>query len=254
MSSDVARVAAKQLLRKLDMPAFDVAIQLGTGWTTEGLLESFGSVYQSNIAGFDRASVASHGKHFHALVTDTGTAVLVLGSRAHLYQGATPDEVAHGVRTAHEAGCRTVVLTNAAGAVNQNYDLGDIIGITDHLNLTGTSPAREFVDMSDAYEYPGFYVPGIATGVYAQFRGPQFETPAEVRMARTLGADLVGMSTALETIAARECGMKVIGLSLVTNYAAGLTEEPIRHSDVLGVGSSIRERITGVLQQVFDAL
>ncbi|NDE17786.1 hypothetical protein EBZ80_22940, partial [bacterium] len=85
MSSDVARVAAKQLLRKLDMPAFDVAIQLGTGWTTEGLLESFGSVYQSNIAGFDRASVASHGKHFHALVTDTGTAVLVLGSRAHLY-------------------------------------------------------------------------------------------------------------------------------------------------------------------------
>jgi len=90
--------------------------------------------------------------------------------------------------------------------------------------------------------------------VYAQFRGPQFETPAEVRMARTLGADLVGMSTALETIAARECGMKVIGLSLVTNYAAGLTEEPIRHDDVLGVGSSVRERIAGVLQQVFDAL
>jgi purine-nucleoside phosphorylase len=254
MSNELARIAAKQLMRKLDIPAFDVAIQLGTGWHVEGVGESFGSVHQSRIAGFDREGVEGHGTDFHALVTDSGTAVLVLGSRAHLYQGATPDEVAHGVRTAHEAGCRSVVLTNAAGAVNLNYDLGDIIGITDHLNLTGTSPAREFVDMSGTYEYPGFYVPGITTGVYAQFRGPQFETPAEVRMARSLGADLVGMSTALETIAARECGMKVIGLSLVTNYAAGLTDEPIRHDDVLGVGSSVRERIAGVLQQVFDAL
>jgi purine-nucleoside phosphorylase len=170
-----------------------------------------------------------------------------------LYQGATPDEVAHGVRTAHEAGCHSVVLTNAAGAVSDDYVLGDIIGITDHLNLTGTSPARGFVDMADAY-LPAHEFANVLQGVYAQFRGPQFETPAEVRMARVLGADLVGMSTALETIAARECGMNVLGLSLVTNYACGVSDTPIRHDDVLAVGSSVRTRLEGVLRDVLERL
>jgi purine-nucleoside phosphorylase len=253
--NELARIAARQLQRKLDLPSFDVAIQLGSGWGVDltQVAESFGSVHQSRITGFDREGVQGHGAEFHALVTDSGTAVLILGSRAHLYQGATPDEVAHGVRTAHEAGCHSVVLTNAAGAVNPNYDLGDIVGISDHLNLTGTSPARGFVDMADAY-WTEHELPNVLKGVYAQFRGPQFETPAEVRMARILGADLVGMSTALETIAARECGMNVLGLSLVTNYACGVSDAPIRHDDVLAVGSGVRTRLEGVLRDVLDKL
>lgn len=253
--NELAQIAAKQLQRKLDLPGFDVAIQLGSGWGVDlsQVAESFGSVHQSRITGFDREGVQGHGAKFHALVTDSGTAVLILGSRTHLYQGATPDEVAHGVRTAHEAGCHSVVLTNAAGAVNPNYDVGDIIGIADHLNLTGTSPARGFVDMSNAY-LPAPEFLQVTEGVYAQFRGPQFETPAEVRMARILGADLVGMSTALETIAARECGMNVLGLSLVTNYACGVSDAPIRHDDVLAVGSGVRARLEGVLRDVLDKL
>jgi purine-nucleoside phosphorylase len=253
--NELARIAAKQLQRKLDLPGFDVAIQLGSGWGVDltQVAESFGSVHQSRITGFDREGVQGHGAEFHALVTDSGTAVLILGSRAHLYQGATPDEVAHGVRTAYEAGCHSLVLTNAAGAVNLNYDVGDIIGISDHLNLTGTSPARGFVDMADAYLRAPEFVQ-VPEGVYAQFRGPQFETPAEVRMARVLGADLVGMSTALETIAARECGMNVLGLSLVTNYACGVSDAPIRHDDVLAVGSGVRARLEGVLRDVLERL
>jgi len=256
--NELARIAAKQLQRKLDLPGFDVAIQLGSGWGVDltQVAESFGSVHQSRITGFDREGVQGHGAEFHALVTDSGTAVLILGSRVHLYQGATPDEVAHGVRTAYEAGCHSVVITNAAGAVNPNYDVGDIIGISDHLNLTGTSPARGFVDMADAYlpTWEFAYDVTYSEAVYAQFRGPQFETPAEVRMARVLGADLVGMSTALETIAARECGMDVLGLSLVTNYACGVSDAPIRHDDVLAVASGVRTRLEGVLRDVLDKL
>lgn len=253
--NELARIAAKQLQRALDVPAFDIAIQLGSGWgvNLSQVAESFGSVHQSRITGFDREGVQGHGAEFHALLTDSGKSVLILGSRAHLYQGATPNDVAHGVRTAHKAGCHSVVLTNAAGAVNPNYDVGDIIGISDHLNLTGTSPARGFVDMADAY-LPAREFADVSEGVYAQFRGPQFETPAEVRMARVLGADLVGMSTALETIAARECGMNVLGLSLVTNYACGVSDAPIRHDDVLAVGSGVRTRLEGVLRDVLERL
>lgn len=252
---ELARIAAKQLQRKLDVPKFDLAIQLGSGWGVDlsEIAESFGSVHQSRIAGFDREGVEGHGSEFHALVTDTGTAVLILGSRAHLYQGATVHEVVHGVRTAHEAGCHSVLLTNAAGAVSEDYEVGDVVGILDHLNLTGTSPARGFVDMADAYLCAPEFV-DVSDGVYAQFRGPQFETPAEVRMARILGADLVGMSTALETIAARECGMNVLGLSLVTNYACGVSDAPIRHDDVLAVGSGVRTRLEGVLRDVLEKL
>lgn len=253
--TELARIAARQLQRKLDLPGFDVAIQLGSGWGVNlaEVAESFGAVHQSRIAGFDREGVEGHGAEFHALVTDTGTAVLVLGSRAHLYQGASAEDVAHGVRTAYETGCHSVILTNAAGAVNADYVLGDIVGISDHVNLTGTSPARGFVDMADAYlRAPEFA--DVTEGVYAQFRGPQFETPAEVRMARVLGADMVGMSTALETIAARECGMNVLALSLVTNYACGVSDAPIRHDDVLAVGSGARGRLEGVLRQVLEKL
>lgn len=253
--NELARIAAKQLQRALEVPAFDIAIQLGSGWSVDlsQLAELYGSVNQSFIAGFDREGVQGHGAEFHALLMDSGKSVLILGSRAHLYQGATPDEVAHGVRTAHEAGCHSVILTNAAGAVYPDYDLGDIVGISDHLNLTGTSPARGFVDMADAY-LPAWEFAGVSDGVYAQFRGPQFETPAEVNMARVLGADLVGMSTALETIAARECGMNVLGLSLVTNYACGVSDAPIRHDDVLAVGSGVRARLEGVLRDVLEKL
>ena len=148
--------------------------------------------------------------------------------RTHLYEGRGVDAVAHGVRTAAAAGCRTVVLTNAAGGLARGHGVGEPVLISDHLNLTGRSPLRgpRFVDLTDLYS-PRLRAlareidPTLAEGVYAGLPGPHFETPAEIRMLRMLGADLVGMSTVLEAIAARAEGVEVFGLSLVTNLAAG---------------------------------
>ena len=156
--------------------------------------------------------------------------VLVLLGRTHYYEGHGVARVVHGVRTAVAAGCRAVVLTNAAGGLRQGMSVGQPVLISDHLNLTATSPlvGAQFVDLTDLYsprlrELARVDRPDLEEGVYAALPGPHFETPAEIRMLRTLGADLVGMSTVLEAIAARAAGAEVFGLSLVTNLAAGIT-------------------------------
>jgi purine-nucleoside phosphorylase len=162
--------------------------------------------------------------------------LLITAGRSHLYEERTPAEVAHTVRTAVAAGCRTVILTCAAGGIRPDLVPGQVVAVADHLNLTGTSPligvpvdhhvASPFVDLTDAWD-PGLRAaaraadPGLAEGVYAQLPGPHLETPAEIRMLATLGADLVGMSMALECIAARHLGARVAGLAVVTNPAAG---------------------------------
>ena len=194
-----------------------------------------------------------------------GVAVAVLEGRAHLYEGATAEDVTFGVRLLAWFGVRSLLLTNAAGAVNPSFAPGDLVRITDHLNLTGENPltgpnderlGTRFPDMSEPYDARlGGLLDACASrlsialrpGVYAGLAGPSYETPAEIRMLRTLGADLVGMSTVLETIAARHAGVRVAAVSLVTNLAAGLSPVPLSHADVLGAGAGARERIERLL-------
>ena len=167
------------------------------------------------------------------------TRALVFLGRTHYYEQRGVEAVVHGVRTAAAAGCRVIVLTNGCGGLDPSWTPGTPVLISDHLNLTSASPLRgaTFIDLTDLYSSRLRALcreiePSLPEGVYAQFRGPQYETPAEVRMAGVLGAQLVGMSTALEAIAAREAGVEVLGLSLVTNLAAGMTGAPLNHEDV----------------------
>jgi purine-nucleoside phosphorylase len=182
---------------------------------------------------------------------------LVLGSRTHYYEGRGVRAVVHGVRTAAAAGCSVVVLTNGCGGLNPNWAPGTAVLISDHLNLTGASPLEgaTFIDLTDLYSARLRAIcrdvePDLPEGVYAQFRGPQYETPAEVRMAGIMGADLVGMSTALEAIAAREAGLEVLGVSLVTNLAAGISPTPLDHEEVLATGRAAAERVGRMLAEV----
>jgi purine-nucleoside phosphorylase len=194
------------------------------------------------------------------LGTLDGRTVAVLAGRTHFYEARDATAGAHGVRTLAAAGCAGLVLTNAAGSLRPEWPPGTPVLIADHLNLTGASPllGPRFVDLTDAYAERLRTVartvrPGLPEGVYAQFAGPQYETPAEVRMARTLGADLVGMSTALETIAAREAGVEVLGVSLVTNIAAGLSDAPVAHTDVLAVGQAAAGELGTLLAGILRA-
>jgi purine-nucleoside phosphorylase len=183
--------------------------------------------------------------------------VLVLLGRTHLYEGHGIGPVAHGVRTAAAAGCRTVVLTNAAGGIREDMRVGEPVLISDHLNLTATSSlvGPRFTDLTDLYS-PRLRAlakeidPTLSEGVYAGLPGPHFETPAEIRMLRGLGADLVGMSTVLEAIAARAEGVEVFGLSLVTNMAAGITGAPLDHHEVLAAGAASAGRMGELLRDL----
>ncbi|GAA4407246.1 purine-nucleoside phosphorylase [Tsukamurella soli] len=187
--------------------------------------------------------------------------VLVLLGRTHAYEGHDLARVVHPVRTACAAGARTVILTNAAGGLRSDMAVGQPVLIADHLNLTARSPLRgaQFVDLVDAYS-PALrdaarrVDPSLAEGVYAGLPGPHYETPAEIRMLRTLGADLVGMSTVHETIAARAAGAAVLGVSLVTNLAAGMTGEPLDHAEVLAAGRAAAERMGTLLADMIAGL
>jgi purine-nucleoside phosphorylase len=190
-----------------------------------------------------------------------GRRALVFLGRTHYYEGRGVEAVVHGVRTAAAAGCRVVVLTNGCGGLDPSWTPGTPVLISDHINLTGASPLRgaTFIDLTDLYSARLRAVcreiePSLPEGVYAQFRGPQYETPAEVRMAGVMGAQLVGMSTALEAIAAREAGLEILGLSLVTNLAAGMTGEPLDHAEVLEAGRAAAERMGRLLARVVASL
>jgi purine-nucleoside phosphorylase len=167
----------------------------------------------------------------------------------------------HAVRTAAAAGCRVVVLTNGCGGLNPAWTPGTAVLISDHLNLTGRSPiiGAHFVDLTDLYSARLRSLcrevePDLPEGVYAQFPGPHYETPAEIRMVAAVGGSLVGMSTGLEAIAAREAGMEVLGLSLVTNLAAGLSGEPLNHEEVLEAGRNSAVRMGQLLARVVELL
>jgi purine-nucleoside phosphorylase len=236
--------AASAIARATGVLHHDVALVMGSGWApaAERLGQPTAEIDVSTLPGFSAPVVAGHSGTILSVPIGDKRALVLLG-RTHLYEGRGVGAVVHGVRTAVATGARLVVLTNAAGGLRQDMSPGDPVLIADHLNLTAVSPiaGANFVDLTDLYSprlrtLARTIKPALAEGVYAQLPGPHFETPAEIRMLRTMGADLVGMSTVLEAIAAREAGAEVFGLSLVTNMAAGMTGEPLNHEEVLATG------------------
>lgn len=241
----LAAQAATRLRELTGTDAFEVAVVLGSGWAgaADALGETVTTFAVTDLPGFAAPSVLGHSPTVRHVRAAGGARVLVFEGRSHYYEHRDPVAAVHGVRTAAAAGVGAVVLTNSAGSLRSAWPPGTAVLIRDHLNLTGASPLTggRFVDLTEAYsadlrERCRELRPDLREGVYAQFPGPQYETPAEVRMADLLGADLVGQSTTLETIAAREAGLAVLGISLVTNLAAGVGASPLHHGEVLEAG------------------
>ncbi|MFY9336360.1 MAG: purine-nucleoside phosphorylase [Mycobacterium sp.] len=243
MSPDATR-AAEVIAGRTGAARHDVAVVLGSGWAPAAAALGVPStvIPMDELPGFAAPSADGHRGQVLSLTAGSHR-VLVFVGRIHAYEGHDLSRVVHPVRTACAAGADVIVLTNAAGGLRPEYRVGQPVLISDHLNLTARSPLEgpQFVDLVDAYS-PRLRAlardvdPALAEGVYAALPGPHYETPAEIRMLRTLGADLVGMSTVHETIAARAAGAEVLGVSLVTNLAAGMTGEPLRHDEVLAAG------------------
>jgi purine-nucleoside phosphorylase len=253
-----ASAAAAELAERTGAIQHDIAVVLGSGWrpAAELLGEPAAEVPMDELPGFAAPRVAGHGGTLRSVDLD-GTRLLVLLGRTHLYEGMGVAQVVHGIRTATAAGCRAVILTNAAGGIRAGMRVGQPVLISDHLNLTATSPlvGATFVDLTDLYSARLRGIareidPTLTEGVYAGLPGPHFETPAEIRMLRTMGADLVGMSTVLEAIAARAAGAEVFGLSLVTNLAAGITDQPLNHQEVLDAGLAAATNMGSLLREL----
>ncbi len=276
--TDLINAAAAALREALPPSTPTVAVVMGSGWlpAADVIGAPLAEISAADLPGFTAPSVVGHsGKIRLVEIEKTPAAAhppvgrgesgqrqaLILLGRTHLYEGHGVAAVAHAVRTVAAAGIETVILTNAAGGLRDGFAVGQPVLISDHLNLTATSPliGAQFVDLTDLYsprlrELAREIEPDLAEGVYAALPGPHFETPAEIRMLRSLGADLVGMSTALEAIAARAAGMEVFGLSLVTNLAAGITGEPLNHVEVLEAGQASAARMGGLLRELIARL
>lgn len=248
------------MLRDLQNARPDTAIVLGSGLGS--VAEAFGiecEVPYADIPGLSASTVPGHAARF-VLGRHAGRAVLIAQGRRHLYEGLTAHEVTAGIRFMHELGVRRVVLTNAAGAIHDSFHVGGLMLISDHLNLQGTTPllgGPHFHDMSAVYApdwrarfHAAAVTEGIKLheGVYAALLGPQYETPAEIRMLRTIGADAVGMSTVPEAIQARALGMEVAGLSMLTNWAAGLKPQTLHHAEVVEVGRAASADLARLLK------
>jgi purine-nucleoside phosphorylase len=257
----LASTAAAELTAALGGGA-EVAIVMGSGWAPAA--DAFGtaeaSVAIGDLPGFAAPTAVGHGGEVRAVRVGSRRVLLFLG-RTHLYEGRGVDPVVHNVRTAAAAGVRTVVLTNAAGGLRPDHRVGQAVLIADHLNLTARSPlvGANFVDLTDLYtarlrSLARSLDPTLTEGVYAALPGPHYETPAEIRMLRTMGADLVGMSTALEAIAASAEGCEVLGLSMVTNAAAGMTGAALDHAEVLAAGREAAGRLGGFLVRFVERL
>jgi purine-nucleoside phosphorylase len=265
---------AARVIRARLTEAFDVriGIVLGSG------LGAFASeladksiIPYSEIPGFARSTVEGHaGQLVVGKIENAGVAAMQ--GRFHFYEGYSLEETTFPIRTLHALGCRSLVLTNAAGGINVAFDQGSLMLINDHINLMGTNPLRganderfgaRFPDMSEVYdrEYQEIAVNEaraigleLRRGVYAAMTGPSYETPAEVRMLRTLGADAVGMSTVPEAIIARHAGMRVLGISCITNMAAGVLDQPINHDEVMETGARVREAFAELLRRTIPKL
>ena len=249
-----------------------VGVVLGSGLggfadAVDGAVE----IPYAEIPGWPASTAVGHAGAL-GLGTAAGVPVAVMKGRAHLYEGHSPEKVVFGVRVLGRLGVRTLVLTNACGAIDTSLEPGQLVLVSDHLNLQGTSPlvgpnderlGPRFPDMSDAYdsalrsaahEAAGRFGVELPERVYAAWLGPAFETPAEIRMLRALGADLVGMSTVPEVLAARHLGLRCIAISCVTNMAAGVLPEPIDHERVLEVGAQAQATLTALLRELIPSL
>jgi len=262
LATQRAAEAAEALADLTGHATHDVAIVLGSGWVPAADLlgTTTADLPITDLPHFAAPSVAGHAGRVRSVDAD-GTRALVFLGRTHLYEELGVDAVTHGVRTAAAAGCKTIVLTNGCGGLDSSWRPGTPVLISDHINLTGASPLHgaHFVDVTDLYstrlrQLCRTLEPSLPEGVYVQFRGPMYETPAEIAMVRAIGGTLVGMSTALEAIIARSLGMEILGLSLVTNLAAGMTGEPLNHEEVLESGRAAATRMGGLLGRVIREL
>ena len=256
--ADLAAAAAERLRELTGVDSHDTALVLGSGWlpAVDALGETTAEALTTDLPGFAPPAVEGHAGKIRSVRAGHRNLLVFLG-RTHFYEGHGVATVVHGVRTAAAAGCRTAVLTNGCGGLKETWTPGTPVLIRDHINLTGTSPivGANFVDLTDLYsprlrELCREVDPTLDEGVYVQFPGPHYETPAEIGMVRAIGGDLVGMSTTLEAIAAREAGMEVLGISLVTNLAAGITGEPLDHEEVLAAGQAAATRMGKLLGEV----
>lgn len=264
-----AEESASALRNRASVDSFDAVVVLGTGWqaAADAIGEPELEIALADLGGFAQPGVGGHAPSVR-YVKKGPLHVLVYLGRVHMYEGHDPHTVVHGVRTAIAAGCRTVVLTNAAGGINAAYAVGQPVLISDHLNLTGRSPLAgplppqvpsRFTDLTEAYsgrlrDLASELDPTLVEGVYAGLPGPHFETPAEIRMLRAAGADLVGMSTVMEAIAARHLGAEVLGISMVSNPAAGLSNAPIDHQDVLAATGASAAQVGMLLSELLPRL
>ncbi len=253
-----AAAAADRLRELTGAQSHDIALVMGSGWVpaADALGRASAEIRTTDLPGFAPPAVEGHAGRIRSIETD-GVRLMVFLGRTHLYEGHGVRTVVHNVRTAAAAGCRAVVLTNGCGGLREHWTPGTPVLIRDHINLTATSPIEgaHFVDLTGLYSSRLRALcqevePGLEEGVYVQLPGPHYETPAEIRMIRTIGGDLVGMSTTLEAIAAREAGLEVLGLSLVTNLAAGITGRPLDHEEVLAAGRAAAARMGSLLAAI----
>lgn len=269
--SEMLRQAADVLSAKIHAKP-QIGMVLGSGWNhITGEIEDAVRVPYGDVPYMARSTVPGHAGEF-VFGRVGGKNVMVMSGRLHCYEGYTANEVVFPIRLMKQMGCDIVILTNAAGAVNMDFHPGDLMIITDHINFSGMNPlvgpneeelGTRFPDMSQAYDpdlrktaedaakelsFP------VQHGVYVMLKGPSFETPAEVRMLRTLGVDASGMSTALEAIAARHMGMRVLGMSCLTNMAAGILKQPLTHKEVIETGERVKESYGAFMRRLIEKL
>ena len=261
--SSLASDAAQIISNKTGVDQHDIALTLGSGWAKAADLmgETVSEIPAGDVPGFASSGVPGHTGTIRSIKMPHGKHALVIGARTHFYEDKGVRAVVHSVRTAAACGAKVMVLTNGAGGIKDHWAPGTPVLISDHLNLTASSPLEgaTFIDLTDLYssrlrDIARTIDPTLDEGVYVQFRGPHYETPAEVQMAKVMGGHIVGMSTALEAIAAREAGMEVLGLSLITNLAAGISPEPLSHKEVIEAGQMAEPVISALLAQIVAAL
>lgn len=256
---EIARVAAEQIAKITAVARHDIALTLGSGWGSAADLigETTATIPADEIEGFSASALQGHAGTLRSVLLPNGKRALVIGARTHFYEGHGVRRVVHSVRTAAATGAKIMILTNGAGGIRDTWSPGTPVLISDHINLTATSPLEgaTFLDLTDLYsnrlrQIALGVAPGLDQGVYVQFPGPHYETPAEVQMAKAIGGHIVGMSTALEAIAARESGMEVLGMSLITNLAAGIQKTPLSHQEVIDAGRMAEPVISDLLAKI----
>lgn len=260
---EIARIAAAELADRTGVEKHDIALTLGSGWAKAADLigETTATIPASEITGFSKPALEGHVGTLRSVLLPNGTRALVIGARTHYYEGHGVRRVVHSVRTAAATGATTMILTNGAGGIKETWKPGTPVLISDHINLTADSPLEgaTFIDLTDLYsrrlrDLARTVDASLDEGVYCQFRGPHYETPAEVQMAKAIGGHIVGMSTALEAIAARQAGMEILGMSLITNLAAGIQKTPLSHAEVIEAGREAEGRISALLAAIVEKI